>query len=59
MNRKPAIDFGVILLFVVLILAAVGIIWAAVELVTDFAQSIVEHGGFWEYMVYLFHNNLA
>ena len=58
-HSESAEDLCIVLLAAVLLLAVVCIVWAAVAIGIDFVKSIVEHGGFWEYMAYLFHNNLA
>ena len=58
MNKEPLVDLCIVLMFSVILLAVIGILWAAVALGIDIVKDVIAHGGVIEYLTYLFHNNL-
>lgn len=54
MNKKVTIDFTEVLLIAILCLAAIGIVWAAIDITVEFVHDIQLHGSLWNYFVYLF-----
>ena len=54
MKKIISIDFLEIFMICILVLTAIAIVWAGVEIVVDFIKDIQLHGGVLEYLAYLF-----